>query len=100
MTEAYQELAFIQGLLQDLGMPMKTPTLINDNQSAIAMATQARFSRNTRHIDIRHRFLHEHVENCTLEIKIIASENNIADILTKILPAPRTRLLRGKIMAE
>ena len=100
MTEAYQELAFINGLLQDFNMHVQTPLLINDNQSAIAMAEEARFSRNSRHIEIRYRFLHEHVRDNTLTIKYIPSADNIADILTKILPAPRTRLLRTKIMSE
>jgi hypothetical protein len=98
MTECYQELAFINGILADLNMAVQTPLLLGDNQSAIAMATQNRFSRNTRHIDMRHRFLHEHIQDKSLSIKYIPSEHNLADILTKCLPAPRNKILRSKIM--
>jgi hypothetical protein len=44
-------------------------------------------SGQTRHVGVRLNFLRELKETGTIEVKWIKSEDNVADILTKNLPA-------------
>ena len=41
--------------------------------------------RRTKHIDIRHHFLREHVENGTIVIKPVGTKDQLADVMTKVL---------------
>lgn len=39
----------------------------------------------TKHIDIRHHFLKDHVQKGNISLEFVASENQLADIFTKPL---------------
>ena len=99
LTEATQEMIFLNGVLKDdFGKDIGIPRLYGDNQSAIDMANKGKFTRSSRHINIKHRFLHNMVEEKSLVVTKIPGVSNMADILTKILPAPRTKTLTSSIM--
>ena len=50
---------------------------------AIYLANNYTTSQRTKHIDIRAHFLREYIEDGTLKVIFIRSEDNDADILTK-----------------
>lgn len=54
-----------------------------DNQSAISMANLNGYNQRTKHIDIRHHLLRKMVENDTVVIKYIPTNEMTADNLTK-----------------
>ena len=100
LTDATQELLFLQGVLSDdLGQKLNPPLLRGDNQGAISIASQGKFTRATRHIDIKHRFIHHLTIDKRLRIKYIPTQDNTADILTKILPTPRTTTLTRQLLS-
>ena len=91
MSAAAQELVFLRGLLSDLGVfnnqsADSPPLLHGDNQGAIALATNPVAHRRTKHIDIRHHYLRELVEDKTFQLQYVPTASNLADILTKNLP--------------
>ena len=45
-------------------------------------------SNNTKHVDIRSKFVKEYCENGTIKIIFVRSENNDSDIMTKNLAGP------------
>jgi hypothetical protein len=49
------------------------------------MAKDPKFHSRTKHIDIRYHFIREVVEEEKLELMYFPGEDNIADILTKLL---------------
>ncbi|GKB78213.1 hypothetical protein Tco_0945108 [Tanacetum coccineum] len=49
---------------------------------------------HTKHIEIRHKFLHDNVQKGNISIEKVSSEDNIADILTKPLKREPFNLLR------
>ena len=50
-------------LVQELGFEADCPfKLLNDNRGAIALTRDAQFHGHSKHINIRHYFLHELVE--------------------------------------
>jgi hypothetical protein len=83
---AAQELCWLCTLLGELGHPQPTPTLWCDNESTIALVKDAGvFHSRTKHIDLRYHYIREMLERGQLQLKHVASENNLADIFTKSL---------------
>src|SRR5260370_26849105 len=73
-------------MIQELGFQPNQPfDLWNDNCSVIALTHNAQSHRHSKHIDIRHHFLHELVECGKIKLQHIHSEDNVADIFTKPL---------------
>ena len=54
-----------------------------DNVGAIFLSHNVKSSARTKHIDIKYHFIREQVDNGTVEIIFIHSEENNADIFTK-----------------
>ena len=71
--------------------------LKTDAQGALDLATNARFSQKTKHIDIRHHFIRDHINTKDIELKHIPTMEMTADILTKPLARPAFELLRSKL---
>ena len=77
-------------LLTDVGEPLEEPIVIHeDNQGAIAMAKNPVGHARTKHIDIRYHFVREGVQSGVIVLKYVATDEMIADILTKPLPKHR-----------
>ncbi|GJR79733.1 putative ribonuclease H-like domain-containing protein [Tanacetum coccineum] len=64
-----------------------------DNQSAITLCcNNVQYSRS-KHIDIRHHFIKEKMENRVVEVYFVEMKYQLADIFTKALPRERFELL-------
>ena len=69
---------------------MGDPTpIFEDNQGAIALAYNPVFHKRSKHIDVRYHFVRERVASGEVELLYVATEHQLADLLTKPLPAPR-----------
>lgn len=98
LSAATQEAIWLPRLLADVGVPPKGPTVIHeDNQGAISMAKNAVGHARTKHIDIRYLFVREGVQNGAIALKYVATDEMIADILTKPLPKHRFEKLVTKL---
>ncbi|GKC45347.1 retrovirus-related pol polyprotein from transposon TNT 1-94 [Tanacetum coccineum] len=64
-----------------------------DNQSAIALCCNNVQHSRSKHIDIRHHFIKEQVENRVVEVYFVETKYQLADIFTKALPRERFELL-------
>ncbi|GKD88087.1 hypothetical protein Tco_1363594 [Tanacetum coccineum] len=47
----------------------------------------------SKHIDIRHHFIHEHVEKGVVELNFVTKDYQLANIFTKALPRERFEFL-------
>ncbi len=95
---AVQESIWLRRLMTDLGFPQNRPTRIyEDNQGCIALSKNSSHHDRTKHIDIKHHFIHGKVEDKTLELVYCPSKQNIADILTKGVPRPLFEDLRSRL---
>ena len=90
VSNATRECLWIQELLTELGIPPHGPTTIHvDNQAAIKFTENSQFHAHSKHIDIQHHFICEHITSNKVSVQYCATDENIADIFTKALPKPK-----------
>ena len=78
-ARAYEEVTLAAETLRELGARID---LFEDNSGAIEIATGDKVRPRTKHINVRYHHFRQLVENKTLVIEAIRSEDNPADILT------------------
>ena len=89
LSEAVKDIVFLIRLLKSMGLRIQLPVTVRvDNVGAIFLSENITTSNNTKHVDIRAKFVKEYVEDGTLKIVFVRSENNRSDIMTKNLGGP------------
>jgi hypothetical protein len=58
-------------------------TLRSDNCGCMLMADHATDHNRTKHIDIKHHFIREHIQSKSIKLEYIETAKQLADILTK-----------------
>jgi len=91
IDECIRQLTWMRGFLAELGFPQLQPTEIKvDNKSAIFLADKFQSSNNTAHIVTRLNYIHQEVAiHKNISLTYINTEDQVADILTKLLPVPQ-----------
>ncbi|XP_036322252.1 secreted RxLR effector protein 161-like [Rhagoletis pomonella] len=85
ITEAAKEALYLKGALNEVGIECASIKLYNDNQSAQKLATSFNFRPRTKHIDVRHHFIRDCVQNNIIKLQYMPTESMPADVLTKAL---------------
>jgi hypothetical protein len=83
--------------MRDFGVIFERVPLMCDNTSAISVAKNLVFHKRMRHLERRHHFLRDHVENRDIEMRYIDTERQLTDIFTKPLDSSHFAALRGEI---
>jgi hypothetical protein len=102
--EAAKEITWINQLLTEMfdisnsNKIHKEITLYGDNQAALLISKNDVYHDRTKHIDIRHHFVRECLQQGLFKIKWIATENQLADIFTKGLSSIQFNKLCSQIM--
>ncbi|CAA9998103.1 unnamed protein product, partial [Nesidiocoris tenuis] len=93
LTEASKEAVYRRQLLRELKLlDDSNATLIhNDNQGSQLLAKNPIYHGRTKHIDIRHHFVRNCVENGSVKLTYTPTTEMPADILTKPLPVNKHR---------
>ena len=79
------QLLWMKQMLKDYGFDLDTIAVFFDNTSAINISKYPVQHSRTKHIEIRHHFIRELVENKTLVLEYIETEKQLADIFTEAL---------------
>ena len=69
--------------------------LLCDNESAVKIATNPVQYSRTKHIDISHHFLRDHINKGDIKIDGIGTHDQLADIFTKPLDESRFCKMRN-----
>ena len=99
-SEAAKEAVFLDRLCSELGFKRgNDPIQLScDNKAAIDSSYNPENHSRTKHIDRRHYFIRELVEDGKLVVPYVSSAENLADFFTKPLPPAKFFVLRDKIM--
>ena len=98
-THACKEIMWIKHLLKELGKCQKYPVVINeDNQACIAMAKNPVVSGRNKHMEIKMHYVRQCVDQNEVTLRYIGTRDQLADILTKNLPASIFLPMREKII--
>jgi histone deacetylase 1/2 len=99
LVELSKDILFYRHILTQLQYNIIYPIILNvDNQSAIKIAEHDVFRDRTKHIDIKHHFLHNLINDNIIALNWIETKLQLADIFTKplshdIFVQHRTKLL-------
>lgn len=87
LTMAMKEALWLRGLLVELGIhsPGTPVTIHEDNQGAMALANDAKFSDRTKHVDIKFFRVREEVKRNYIKVAYCHTSKMLADIFTKPL---------------
>ena len=98
-SEAAKEAKFYREFADELGFKQTKPTeMYVDNTATVDLAYNPEFHNRTKHIDRRHFYVRELVEDHVIQVKYVNSSDNLADFFTKPLPAKSFFKLRDIIM--
>ena len=95
-----QEVNFCRKLATELGFIQPGPTPIaEDNTGAIALLEHGHFKGRSKHVHLRWCFVCDYIDTGVLRLVQTPSRDQLADIGTKVCPAPQLKfqrsLLRG-----
>lgn len=97
LTAAIEELMWLKEISKDFQISIQYPIKIQaDNQSAIKMISNQKFSNSTKHIDTKFHFIKDISNQGLINIQYCPSELNIADMLTKALGGTKLKDLRSR----
>src|SRR5271156_1806337 len=89
MTHAMKEALWIRLFSSPNSFPVPRPfPLLSDNQRACALANNSSITSRSKHIDVRHHFIRDHISDGTFCTNWIPTSDRPADIFTKPLAAP------------
>nr|GEU85621.1 retrovirus-related Pol polyprotein from transposon TNT 1-94 [Tanacetum cinerariifolium] len=84
---------WMRSQLTDYGFAFHKIPMYCDNRNAIALCCNNVHHSRSKHIDIRHHFIREQVENGMVELYFVRMDYQIADIFIKALPRERFEFL-------
>ncbi|KXN87171.1 Copia protein, partial [Leucoagaricus sp. SymC.cos] len=86
-SNAMKEAIWLRTLLGELDYLQVAATIIHtDNQGCIALAHNPVNHSCTKHINIKHHFIHERVKHSEIELRYILMKEMLVDIFTKQVP--------------
>ena len=90
-AEAAKEAVWIRGFINDLRIPevhIDSVPLYIDNNSALKLTKNPEFHSRSKHIDVKHHFIREKVDEGVIKTQRVNTKDNLADVFTKALPRP------------
>jgi hypothetical protein len=83
LTTAIKEALWLNQLLKELNRGLKEIKIMCDNKSTICLSKNPEFHSRSKHIDIKYHFIKEKINDKTINIEFVSTDDMIADILTK-----------------
>ena len=90
MSEACKDSLYLDTFLGELDLKVEgdaPPVLYGDNRGANDLAYNPEHHQRTKHIDHRHFWVRELVENMRISVAYVHPVDNLPDFLTKPLPS-------------
>ena len=97
-VEAGKEIVWLRKLLLEMGFPSTAPSVLHiGNQSAIQVAKHPEHHGRMKHLDLRFYWLRDAVNDKMISPSFVPTAEQVADILTKPLPAAKVQFCRDRM---
>ena len=93
LSSMSKEVLFLRQFLESIKCGQESTQIRADNIGANFLAENAKISSRTKHIDIKYHHIRELIAMKMVHIVHVATNNNLADILTKPLAKIRFKAL-------
>lgn len=98
LYEAVREALWLKSLAVSIKLDIVNPIIIyEDNNGCISIANNPTNHKRTKHIDIKYHFSREQIEKNVIKLNYIPTGQQLADALTKPLPAVTFHEMRSKM---
>ncbi|CAM8981667.1 unnamed protein product [Rhodiola kirilowii] len=87
LSELVKEAMWLKGMLAECKLCDNSPIIFSDSQSALCLAKNPVYHERSKHIDIKYHFLRQHVETGDIKLLKVGTEDNPADMGTKVIDA-------------
>ena len=94
-NEAGKEMLWLKRFLQELGLKQDGYVVNCDSQSAIDLSKNSMYHSCSKHIEVRYNWLRLVVEQQLFELEKIHTDENPADMLTKVVSRKKLKLCVG-----
>jgi hypothetical protein len=97
MSSCCAQILWMRSQLSDYGYDFNKIPMYCDNKSAIALCCNNVQNSRAKHIDIRHHYIREQVEKGIVELYIVRTEFQLANIFTKFLSRERFQFILPRL---
>lgn len=98
LTDGVKEAKWLLQTLKDLGFLIENPvTIFEDNMGCICIASNPVKHHRTKHIDVRYHYIRKEIKDKNINLQYICTQEQQADIFTKITPPTIFKRLKAKI---
>ncbi|KAJ3698926.1 hypothetical protein LUZ61_002631 [Rhynchospora tenuis] len=91
------QILWMMQTLRDYELDFRKVPIFCDNTSAILISKNPVLHSRTKHIEIQHHFIRDHVEKGDVELTHVDTKDQVADIFTKPIPTQHHIELRFKL---
>ena len=91
------QVVWMKNTLEDYKVYLKNILIKCDNTSAICLTKNLIQHSKTKHIDIRHHFIQDHITNHDVIIEYIDTKHQLADIFIKPLSEEKFDFIRREL---
>ncbi|KAK9114554.1 hypothetical protein Syun_021351 [Stephania yunnanensis] len=91
------QVLYVKQQLEDYQILVGCAEIYCDNTSAINISKNPVLRSRTKHIEIRHHFLRDHVQKGDVKLIHVPTEDQLADIFTKPLPREQFSKIRREL---
>jgi len=91
------QILWMKQTLEDFGLSFDKIPVLCDNTSAINIAKNPIQHSRTKHIEIRHHFIRDHVSRGSIALNYIGTDDQLADIFTKPLADAQFSKIRREL---
>ena len=96
-NEAGKEMLWLKQILQELGLKQDGYVVNCDSQSAIDLSKNSMYHSRSKHIELRYHWLRLVVVQQSFELEKIHTDENPADMLTKVVSREKLKLCTGLV---
>nr|GEV72934.1 ribonuclease H-like domain-containing protein [Tanacetum cinerariifolium] len=97
VSDCCAQVLWMRTQLTDYGFFFDKVPIYCNSKSVIAISCNPLQHTRTKHIDVRYHFIKDHVEKGFIELYIVGTEYQLADLFTKSLPEARFKFLVEKL---